>query len=339
MAKTKEQVLNRLLSELDIHPVLIDIGASGAPPEIWEPIAGQSIYVGFDPDSREMYEIPGGRFHRSIIVNEAVTNEEGSDELLFYLTRSPYCSSTLPPDLNSLSNFLLRDLFIVEREATVRAATLNSIMDRLSLPRIDWFKTDSQGIDLRLFNSLRDEIRSRVLAVDIEPGLVSGYQGEDKFIDIHRDLTASGFWLSDLRICGAVRMRRAALDEAMAGSKEINQAFVERNLKQTPAWCEARYLRTLEWLTEGDFEKRDFTLLWIFALLDGQLGFALDLVIEYERVFAGDAISRTMKDETISRIRKSRAKNPQRTMTLAARAKSLVPTRTKRWLKKMVRPA
>lgn len=50
----------RLLAQLAIHPVLIDVGASNAPPSLWAAIAPQSIYVGFDPDKREIHELDGG---------------------------------------------------------------------------------------------------------------------------------------------------------------------------------------------------------------------------------------------------------------------------------------
>jgi hypothetical protein len=313
--------------------VLIDIGSSGEPPLIWQNIARHSIYVGFDPDLREIYEVPDGRFHQAIMVNEAVTSDSESSESLFYLTRSPYCSSTLRPDLESLSNFLFSDLFIVERETTVRAATLDSVLERLSLSRIDWLKTDSQGIDLRLFNSLKDETRTRVLAVDVEPGLVHGYVGEDLFVDVHRDLTANGFWLSDLNVCGALRMRQRALDTALSADRKLDQAFVEGHLKKTPAWCEARYLRTIESLANDRFESRDFALLWTFAILDSQLGFALDLTLAYDERFGSDDISQLMKDETVSLMRLSRMRNPRRRVSLTARAKSLVPAPAKRWLK------
>lgn len=338
MSKSNSPIFNDLLTELEIHPVLIDIGSSGAPPEIWQPIAPHSVYVGFDPDLREIHEVPDGRFHKAITVNEAVTSEAGSDELRFYLTKSPYCSSTLKPDLESLSNFLFSDLFIVERETTVRAATLDSILDRLSLDRIDWLKTDSQGTDLRIFNSIRDEVRSRVLAIDIEPGLVDGYVGEDLFVDVHGDLARNGFWLSDLNVCSALRMSKSALHEATSALRQLDQSFVEKNLKKTPAWCEARYLRTIKSLAEGAYERRDYVLLWIFAILDNQFGFALDLVIEYERRFGQDPLSLRIKEDSIERIRRSRVRNAQPRQTLKARARALVPAPAKRWLKQFIRP-
>src|SRR2546423_5472708 len=125
-------VIHRLLSDLDIHPVLIDIAASGAPPGIWDTIAPHSIYVGFDPDLRDIHEIPDSRFHRAVIVNEAISSSDDK-EVLFYLTKSPACSSTLKPDTDALADYVFSDLFIVEKETIVQATTLNQVLERLSL--------------------------------------------------------------------------------------------------------------------------------------------------------------------------------------------------------------
>jgi FkbM family methyltransferase len=279
----KERVLRHLLSNLDIHPVLVDIGASGGPPEIWGIIAQHSVYVGLDPDPREMYKECETRFHKAVIVAEAITNDEESDEVPFYFTKSPYCSSTLAPNAQALSNFLFSDLHQVERTAHVRATSLDRIMDRLSLSSIDWLKIDSQGTDLRIFNSLRPEVRSRVLALDIEASLIDAYIDEDLFVHAHRQLTQDGFWISNLNVGGAVRMRRSTLSEIMSHDQEINYDLVERTVKKSPGWCEVRYLRTIEWLAQGERTRREYVLLWTFALLDNQLGFALDLAMENEK--------------------------------------------------------
>jgi hypothetical protein len=284
----------------------VDIGASDSPPRIWESIARHSIYVGFDPDDRELHEDYQHQFRRAILINEAVTSHTGDDDVVFYLTRFPYCSSTLKPDHQSLSNYLFSDLFAVEGETRARATTLDEVLQRLSLPCVDWFKTDSQGTDLRLFNSLKSDVRSRVLAIDVEPGLIDAYLGEDLFVDTHRELTRSGFWLSRLNICGAVRMRRTSLQIIGDLDKEIDDRFIDRTVRQSPGWCEARYLRDLDWLARGDFTQREYVLLWVFAMLDGQLAFALDLAVEYVRLFGTDNISQVMQHEPIVLMRRSR---------------------------------
>ncbi len=45
---------------------------------------------------------------------------------------------------------------------------------------IDGYKTDSQGTDLRIFNSLPKEIINKILLAEFEPGIIDAYQGEDK---------------------------------------------------------------------------------------------------------------------------------------------------------------
>lgn len=326
-----QKVFDSLLSKLCIHPVLIDIGASGEPPDIWNAIAKHSIYVGFDPDLREMHEIPRSRFYKEIIINKAITSRDEDNEVLFYLTKSPYCSSTLKPDSKSLSHFLFSDLFIVERETRVNAITLNSVIEHLSLTHIDWLKIDTQGTDLRIFNSLKPNVRSRVLAVDIEPGLIDAYSGEDLFIDAHKDLTQNGFWLSNMNIGQAIRMNRSTLNEVMASKKGITASLIERTVKKSPAWVEARYLRTIDYLSQNNFDKSQYTLLWIFALLDGQFGFALDLVIHYEKIFGSDNILQVMKKETIVCLKRFKPN------ILFATAKSLIPIPIKQLVGKFLK--
>jgi hypothetical protein len=143
------------------------------------------------------------------------------------------------------------------------------------------------------------------LAVDIEPGLIDAYIDEDLFVTVHQSLTKSGFWLSNLKVMGAVRMRRATMDKLMLAHTDVDQRRIEKAIRPSPGWCEARYLRTTDWLAQKRFEQREYLLLWIFAMLDGQFGFALDLAAEYEQVFGKSAVSAAMNSEPIRCIRQS----------------------------------
>jgi hypothetical protein len=294
--------MHGLLTLLGSDPVLVDVGASAGPPALWRPIAGRSTYVGFDPDSREMSGAPGGAFRRTVIVNEAVTSDPRAAEVRFHLARSPFCSSTLEPDLASLANYHFSGLFVTEREATVPAATLEAILARLGLERIDWLKCDSQGTDLRIFRSLGERVRGGVLALDIEPGLIDAYRGEDLFVDAHKHLAAHGYWLSRLEVNGAVRVRGATLQALFPGHADP-AASAERMIRRSPGWCEARYLRTLESMAAADAAPERYAMLCVFSLLDGQTGFALDVALEYEKRFGADACSARMRGEAASRIR------------------------------------
>lgn len=321
--------LNNVLKTFSIEPVLIDIGASGEPPELWEVIARQSVYIGFDPDLREMQNIPGGKFARTIIVNEAVTSNPEQEETRFYLTQSPHCSSTLPPENESLENYLFSELFAVQKEVSVRASSLNAVIDRLGLRGIDWFKTDSQGTDLRLFQSLKDDLRNRVLAIDIEPGLIDAYQGEDLFVDAHRELVNQGFWLSKLDVKGTVRMKRTTLQSVINNHPKFTDTLVYSSVQPSPGWCEASYLRTLESLEQRNAHSRDYILLWVFAMIENQWGYGLDIATAYDARFGVDHMSQQMSEFPLNQMYRNNR-------SLKAVAKRILPRQLKELLKKMV---
>ena len=312
-AEWMQQFIDHILAGKAIEPILVDIGASGGSPKIWQPIRAHSTYVGFDGDDRDIRHPQQHEFRHAHFVHEVIT-PNGDHEVRFYLTRSPYCCSTLRPNTLVTENFLSADSFIVESERSVRASNLNGVLDRLSLDRIDWLKIDTQGTDLRIYASLRQELRDRLLAIDAEPGLRGAYVGEDLFCDLHRRLVTDGFWLSNLKVCGLVRMRKTTLDElakrdpTLAGQPGADA--IARALRPTPGWTECRYLRSLESLAKlsgtDQGGRRDYLLLWVFAMIDKQYGFGVDLALEYARRFGADDDSAMMERESLARIAEAR---------------------------------
>ena len=288
-----------------IAPVLVDVGASLGPPDVWAPIAASSTYVGFDPDRRETGEAPSRGYRRAYVVAKAVTPDPEAREARFYLTRSPPCSSTLPPDAAALAEHHFAPLFEVEREASVPAATLDAVVAELGLPGIDWLKLDTQGTDLRLYASLGERLRGGLLALDVEPGLIDAYRGEDLFAETHQRLARDGFWLSRLDVNGAARVRLSSLRAAFPGEADPG-ALAERGIRRSPGWCEARYLRTLGALAAAGAPPERYELLALFALLDGQPGYALDVALERERRFGASEAAARLRADAEWRIRHPR---------------------------------
>jgi FkbM family methyltransferase len=304
--------INRVLEQWAGEPVLMDVGASGEAPAMWALLAPRSYYIAFDPDQREMAHATGeGPFKRKTVVNEAITADAGSSEVKFFLTRSPFCSSTLHPDHALVANFFGAERFDVVSETTARAATLNDVLGRLNVERLDWLKVDTQGTDRRIWDSLSDALRSKVLAVDLEPGLRGAYQGEDLFGDVHNSMRRDGFWLSHMQTKGFVRMRQGTLDELTKREPKMDRAFIERAVRRTPGWTELRYLRSIESLQASGGTQRDFALLWVIATIDNQHGFALDIAAHWEKQFGADATSNLMRDHSTGRIRAAYEKAQQ----------------------------
>ncbi|MGB7341790.1 MAG: FkbM family methyltransferase [Phototrophicaceae bacterium] len=301
---------------MDNQLVLVDVGASGEPPKIWKQIGSSSTYVGFDPDEREMIEVHSDFFKRHIIINKAVMPNAG--HVKFYLTQSPYCSSTLPPDLTSLQDYIYSDLFVVTSEATVSATTLDDAIAVHDLKQIDWLKTDSQGIDLQIYKSMSDQLRNKVMALDVEPGLLHAYQGEDLFPAVHMELLNNGFWLSGLQTEGTIRMKRKTMHDL-----NLQEDTIIKASKMAPGWLEARYLRTLDWLETHEMSRREYMVLFVFSVMQRHYGYALDILQQYQDLFGEDPILKQAQVDTVALIHQL-AQDDRNKSSLARRIKNRI---------------
>ena len=188
-------------------PVLIDIGASGEINAKWKPIASYSACIAFDADDRDfrIEEDMNKGYKKLITVNRIVTADPVNNQT-FYLTSSPYCSSLLEPDENKLSPWLFKNLFQVEKITTLPSITIQEALKQAGLSYIDWFKSDTQGTDLRLFKNLPGEIVNGILAAEFEPGIMDAYKGEDKLHMIMQEMDQDDFWLSTMEVKGTQRL-------------------------------------------------------------------------------------------------------------------------------------
>ncbi|MCX6291571.1 MAG: hypothetical protein NT126_07380, partial [Bacteroidetes bacterium] len=177
-------IIDKILTREEFQqqpPVLIDIGASGEVHAKWKKIAKYSVCISFDADDREMgYVVQEAKNFRKHYVYNCIVAEKKSEASDFYLTHSPYCSAMLEPDIEKLNDYAFAELFEVEKKVRIKAIDLPSVISELSITKIDWFKTDSQGTDLRLFQSIGPELINKVLVAEFEPGLIDAYKGEDK---------------------------------------------------------------------------------------------------------------------------------------------------------------
>jgi Methyltransferase FkbM domain len=290
------ELLCVLLREMAITPILADIGCSGDRQPQWDPIAKVSVLIGFDPDSREIRDDRSGKYQRSIVMPRAVCGDDAASDIQFFLTKNPYCSSVLEPDLDSLVNYsTIREFFITERCATVPATSLNRVIEELKIQSIDWIKVDSQGTDLRIIQSLSSDALASLLALDIEPGVIDAYRAEDLFTDTHRFLHGSGFWMSSMHHQMYPRIRKEGL-QLIADLSGLSRDALAARLPRSPTCIEGRYFKTLEKLLADNAAERSFVLCFVFAMLDGKIGFAADLCIGYETRYGRIAVGQLMRE-------------------------------------------
>ncbi len=293
---TVENVWRRVLDECNRPTVLLDLGASAGPPEVWSSIAPSCAYVALEPDRRSNSETPHAGFKTTTMVCAAATDLDRPSVRL-YLTRSRFCSSTLAPEGEDLRKFVFTRLFDVESTEVVRATTIDQVLRSHALDRIHWFKADTQGTDLRLFRSVSSAIRAGILAVDVEPGLIRAYQAEDLFTEAHEYFTKNGFWLSSMKIGMNARGSQGTLSR-MLGNADAGVESVPHQYRQTPVCCEARYLREL---IPGALTRDDLAVLATFAAMDNQPVFAVETINSIPSERRGAAIQ-ALEDSCVAAV-------------------------------------
>ncbi len=294
--KIIEKVLTHPLL-LNQPPVLIDIGASENVNPKWRSFSKFSICIAFDADERDfsITSKESTEFKKLYKINRVVTTES-SNTHNFYLTKSPYCSSTLKPDLSSLSNYCFYDKFEIISEKSLPTVRIKEILNELNINYVDWFKSDSQGTDLRLFLDLGEQIYKNVIVTELEPGIIDAYISEDKLTDVLIKLKELNFWCSDFVVKGDVRMNHKLLNY-LSKSNFLKKIF-HLSLKSNPGWAELMFFNSFN-------EKkslRDYLLGWVFSISQKHYGFAFELADKIRKNF-NDPVSNELFIKTKSIIK------------------------------------
>jgi hypothetical protein len=279
-------------------PVLIDIGASGGIHSKWKYIAKYAYCLAFDADDREFQisEQSNQDYKKFIHVNRIVTALP-SGNTPFFLTNSPYCSSMLEPDEEKLKPWLFKSLFEVKKVTSLPAVTLEETLQSANISYIDWFKVDTQGTDLRLYKSLPSKIQETILLAEFEPGIMDAYKNEDKLYDVMQEMQKQGFWLSSMHVKGTQRLQNSYV-------RQIGGFLSERIIRSSPGWAELTYLRNPESLSN-----RNLLLMIVFALLERQYGFALELA-DKGMVQFKDPLLKACRQAILKKIQAEKMKIP-----------------------------
>jgi hypothetical protein len=282
----------------DQPPVLIDIGASGGIHSKWKCISKYACCVAFDADDREfrISEETNKDYKKLIHINRIVTASP-SGNTPFYLTDSPFCSSLLEPDEEKLRPWLFKPLFEVKKITSLPTVTLGETLLSANISYIDWFKVDTQGTDLRLYKSLPARIQETILFAEFEPGILDAYKDEDKLYSVMQEMHTQGFWLSSMNVKGTQRLQNSY-------ALQIGGFLSERIIRTSPGWAELTYFRNPEGLSI-----RNLLLMFVFALLERQYGFALELADKGIQQYR-DPLLDECRQSVLKKIQKEKKKIP-----------------------------
>ncbi len=259
--------------ELQLNPpVLIDIGASETIHKKWKLFSKYAICIAFDADDRDFIvkEEENNNFKKLYTFN-CIVSDYDSNSSDFYLTKSPYCSSLLKPNKDGLNKLLFAPLFEIEKIKKTKTVALNSILKQLNINSIDWFKSDSQGVDLRLFKNIDEEIRKKIIVAEFEPGFINAYENEDRLYSILEYMDIMDFWISDFIVKGTPKISHT--DFYKLSSNNLYYKFLKESQKIASCWAEITFINNME--LNSNFMIREFLLSWLFAEIEHQHTFAL----------------------------------------------------------------
>lgn len=298
-------IINRVLALKYFQekpPVLVDIGASGQIHPRWKRLAKYSICIAFDADERDLeYSKKESKDYKELYVINSIVNEQESEEQKFYLTAHPHCSSMLHPEDEKLNGWSYAPKFKVVKEIQIKATTINKSLQKLKIPYIDWMKLDSQGLDLRIFKSVEDSIRDKMIIVEFEPGIMNAYKTEDKMYSVLEYMNdESKFWIADFILKGAQRIDAELFDKLFPSP--FLKKIAEHTITKSPGWAEMIYLSYFN--KNEDWSVRDYLLGWVISTLSFQHGFAAELA-KRGKVLGESNLFEELYDHSIKSIKSS----------------------------------
>jgi hypothetical protein len=179
------------------------------------------------------------------------------------------------------------------------ATTLDQALKDNDYDYIDWLKFDTQGTDLRIFNSLSRELQDQILAVDFEPGIIDTYKEEDKLFHILSTMDLKPFWLASMVLRGSHRIQSAVRNS-------FDSQLIFKNLPASPGWAEATYLNNFLSIKSV----RDILLGWVFASILKQHGFAIELASKGYQL-SDQKIFKTLESFSREQIKYEQPTKPQ----------------------------
>jgi len=205
---------------------LLDLGASGQPPEYWKPLAYLTNLIGFDPNAEECEQLKQQKtaFLSQTFLPYAIAGKTG--EFTLFQTRSVYCWSLLKPDLEWLRRFTVFDLFEIEGTQQITATKLNDVTE-LQTIEIDAMKLDTQGLELPILSAAANMV-DRCILIETETGLSENYHDETTFDQIMQFMLAQGYGLFAINT-----NHRVPRSNGFSGAATNEQIL----------WCEAIWLR------------------------------------------------------------------------------------------------
>jgi hypothetical protein len=209
-----------------------------------------------------------GQFLKSVVVPGVVVPSSLNPASKLYLTRYPQCSSLLEPDSHNLAGWSFAHYFDVVSTVEVPGKTLSGALREFGIEHVDWLKCDTQGTDLAIIKSVSASMLNRILTIEMEPGLLSAYRGEDRAPEVLSYMEKKPFLLS----CAEVQFTPRAVPDF---SPRLRR-HLPRLGHGLPGWVNLRYARNMNEDTV-ELGMREYLLSWVFCTSQGHWDLAFEV--------------------------------------------------------------
>lgn len=265
-------------------PVLIDVGASDEINNSWKKISKYSICLGFDTNIQNN---KNDTEYKNFYLIKSLIGDKNKKKN-FYFTFDKNCSSSLKPVNKNIKNYLFNEKFEIKKTVKLKFITLNSALKKYKLSYIDWFKTDTQGTDLRIFKSLNQSIKKKILIAEFEPGFENIYKNEDTVSDIIKYMI-DDFFIDTFKVKGDYFFNKKTKLKFL--NKLQNRFFHLFNKKQI-VWANITFVNKLK----GKFSKRDILLYIVIQIIRKNFLIALKICEQEKKVIGKELYNYIVKN-------------------------------------------
>jgi FkbM family methyltransferase len=185
---------NQLLKQASLKGIWIDVGAHHGETTLGYASHNPALTIyAFEPNLRAAAKL-FGLAPNYVVIPMAVAETDGAAQ--FHVNSFDQASSLLTMDETARQSWKGDEALNEESVLTVPTIRLDTFLNNMRIPRVDFLKVDTQGNDLSVLRScgkrLRD-IRKITLEVDVSPRRL--YQGSPSKEEVLSFLQGSGFTL------------------------------------------------------------------------------------------------------------------------------------------------
>ena len=188
----QEDDLIKELNKQGININLLDIGAAGNIEPRWSKIAQYTNYIGIEPDNRS-YKNLKNKYKCKTYKTIDTFLWDKEEDLTFYVTKKPKCSSLLEPNREFLDKFIDSNRHDILKKEKVKSSTIHK---NFSKNEIDFIKIDTQGAELKILKGGEEEL-DQCLGMEIEVQFAKLYKNASLFEQINCHLKSKDFIFVD----------------------------------------------------------------------------------------------------------------------------------------------